>query len=52
MDVMVQKREPAVINIAGGQNIPLTTRTPRRLMVRDGGSRHRRTFANDEHGRR
>jgi type IV pilus assembly protein PilQ len=40
MDVTVQKREPAVgINIAGGQNIPLTTRDAKtRLMVRDGGT--------------
>ncbi|HEY3348895.1 MAG TPA: type IV pilus secretin PilQ [Thermoanaerobaculia bacterium] len=40
MDVNVQKREPAVgINIAGGQNIPLTTRDAKtRLMVRDGGT--------------
>lgn len=40
MDVSVQKREPAVgINIAGGQNIPLTTRDAKtRLMVRDGGT--------------
>jgi type IV pilus assembly protein PilQ len=40
MDVVVQKREPAVgINIAGGQNIPLTTRDAKtRLMVRDGGT--------------
>ena len=40
MDVTIQKREPAVgINIAGGQNIPLTTRDAKtRLMVRDGGT--------------
>ncbi|MGE5347397.1 MAG: type IV pilus secretin PilQ [Acidithiobacillales bacterium] len=40
MDVTVQKREPAVgINIAQGQNIPLTTRDAKtRLMVRDGGT--------------
>ena len=40
MDVSIQKREPAVgINIAGGQNIPLTTRDAKtRLMVRDGGT--------------
>ncbi|HQR67223.1 MAG TPA: type IV pilus secretin PilQ, partial [Thermoanaerobaculia bacterium] len=40
MDVTVQKREPAAgINIAGGQNIPLTTRDAKtRLMVRDGGT--------------
>ncbi|MGA7992086.1 MAG: type IV pilus secretin PilQ, partial [Thermoanaerobaculia bacterium] len=40
MDVTLQKREPAVgINIAGGQNIPLTTRDAKtRLMVRDGGT--------------
>ena len=40
MDITIQKREPAVgINIAGGQNIPLTTRDAKtRLMVRDGGT--------------
>jgi type IV pilus assembly protein PilQ len=40
MDVTVQKREPAAgINIAQGQNIPLTTRDAKtRLMVRDGGT--------------
>ena len=40
MDVTIQKREPAVgINIAGGGNIPLTTRDAKtRLMVRDGGT--------------
>jgi len=40
MAVTVQKREPAAgINIAGGQNIPLTTRDAKtRLMVRDGGT--------------
>ncbi len=40
MDVTVQKREPAVgINVAQGQNIPLTTRDAKtRLMVRDGGT--------------
>lgn len=40
MDVQIQKREPAVgINIAGGTNIPLTTRDAKtRLMVKDGGT--------------
>src|ERR1035441_383956 len=40
MNITIQKREPAVgINIAGGQNIPLTTRDAKtRLMVRDGGT--------------
>ncbi|HEX2758197.1 MAG TPA: type IV pilus secretin PilQ [Thermoanaerobaculia bacterium] len=40
MEITIQKREPAVgINIAGGQNIPLTTRDAKtRLMVRDGGT--------------
>ncbi|HTS02998.1 MAG TPA: type IV pilus secretin PilQ, partial [Thermoanaerobaculia bacterium] len=40
MDLNVQKREPAAgINIASGQNIPLTTRDAKtRLMVRDGGT--------------
>ncbi|HWS46046.1 MAG TPA: type IV pilus secretin PilQ, partial [Acidimicrobiia bacterium] len=40
MDLTVQKREPAAgINIASGQNIPLTTRDAKtRLMVRDGGT--------------
>jgi type IV pilus assembly protein PilQ len=40
MDVQIQKREPAVgINIAGGGNIPLTTRDAKtRLMVKDGGT--------------
>ncbi|MGE5715404.1 MAG: type IV pilus secretin PilQ [Acidobacteriota bacterium] len=40
MNISIQKREPAVgINIAGGQNIPLTTRDAKtRLMVRDGGT--------------
>jgi len=40
MDVTIQKREPAPgINIASGQNIPLTTRDAKtRLMVRDGGT--------------
>jgi type IV pilus assembly protein PilQ len=40
MHITIQKREPAVgINIAGGQNIPLTTRDAKtRLMVRDGGT--------------
>jgi type IV pilus assembly protein PilQ len=40
MDLTVQKREPAAgINIAQGQNIPLTTRDAKtRLMVRDGGT--------------
>ena len=40
MDLTIQKREPAAgINIASGQNIPLTTRDAKtRLMVRDGGT--------------
>ena len=40
MDIQIQKREPAVgINIAGGGNIPLTTRDAKtRLMVKDGGT--------------
>ena len=40
MTVSIQDRSPAVgINIAGGQNIPLTTRdATTRLMVRDGGT--------------
>jgi type IV pilus assembly protein PilQ len=40
MDITIQKREPvAGINIASGQNIPLTTRDAKtRLMVRDGGT--------------
>jgi type IV pilus assembly protein PilQ len=40
MHLTIQKREPAAgINIASGQNIPLTTRDAKtRLMVRDGGT--------------
>jgi type IV pilus assembly protein PilQ len=40
MEITIQKREPAPgINIASGQNIPLTTRDAKtRLMVRDGGT--------------
>jgi type IV pilus secretin PilQ/predicted competence protein len=40
MDITIQKREPVPgINIASGQNIPMTTRDAKtRLMVRDGGT--------------
>ncbi|MGZ5426483.1 MAG: type IV pilus secretin PilQ, partial [Thermoanaerobaculia bacterium] len=40
MEITIQKREPAPgVNIASGQNIPLTTRDAKtRLMVRDGGT--------------
>jgi type IV pilus assembly protein PilQ len=40
MDIKVQKREPAPgINIASGNNIPLSTRDAKtKLMVRDGGT--------------
>lgn len=40
MDVKVQKREPALaLNIAGGSNVPLTTRDAKTtLMVRDGAT--------------
>ena len=40
MDVKVQKREPALaLNIAGGANVPLTTRDAKTtLMVRDGAT--------------
>ena len=40
LDIKVQKREPAIgLNVAGGANVPLTTRDAKtKLMVRDGGT--------------